>query len=109
MFRCCWLLVSVVVLDWCSGSTALGQVPPASSSAPTQSCFLLYEIGVGEIRLDPADACRTRVTPASTFKVPHALAALDAGVLTSPNEMFSWDGIGQWPESARRDHTLASA
>jgi beta-lactamase class D len=74
----------------------------------TRSCFLLYEMGRGEIRRDPSEACATRVTPASTFKVPHALAALDAGVV-QPDEVFKYDGTGQWPESARRDHTLATA
>jgi beta-lactamase class D len=70
---------------------------------------LLFELGVGEIRRNPVEACRTRVTPASTFKIPHALIALDAGVVSGPDESFRYDGTGQWPESSRRDHTLSSA
>jgi beta-lactamase class D len=80
-----------------------------TASAAVKSCFLLFELGVGEIRRDPSDACATRITPASTYKVPHALAALDAGVVKGPNELFRYDGTGQWPESSRKDHTLASA
>ncbi len=76
--------------------------------AAIESCFLLYELGAGELRRNPSAACRTRITPASTFKVPHALAALDAGVV-SPAEVFRYDGTGDWPASARRDQTLASA
>ena len=82
---------------------------PSVSPPRDGSCFLLYELGVGEIRRQPADACRTRVTPASTFKVPHALAALDAGVVSGPDEKLAYDGKGDFPVSARRDHTLASA
>jgi beta-lactamase class D len=84
---------------------------PSQEPAATQmaSCFLLFELNVGEIRRNPSDACRTRITPASTFKVPHALAALDAGVVKGPKEILRYDGTGRWPESARRDHTLASA
>jgi beta-lactamase class D len=74
-----------------------------------KSCFLLFEFGVGEIRRDSSDACATRITPASTYKVPHALAALDAGVVKGPTALFRYDGTGQWPESSRQDHTLASA
>ncbi len=97
------------LLAWgLSATEARGQTQPPSPSA-TESCFLLYELGVGEVRRNPAQACRTRVTPASTFKVPHALAALDAGVLSGPDEVLRYDGKGQWPASARRDHTLASA
>lgn len=73
------------------------------------SCFLLWELGVGEIRRAPADACRDRVTPASTFKVPHALAGLDAGVLDGPGELMPFDGAVQAPPLARRPHTLGSA
>jgi beta-lactamase class D len=82
----------------------------AATSTSSQSCFLLYELGVGQIRRNPSDACRTRVTPASTFKVPHALAALDAGVIAGPDERMPYVvGSAQWPESARRDHTLSTA
>jgi Penicillin binding protein transpeptidase domain len=76
--------------------------PPASSSI--ESCFLLFGLGVGEVRRGPADACRTRITPASTFKVPHALAALDTGVISGPDDKLPYDGSGQWPESAARPH-----
>jgi beta-lactamase class D len=90
-------------------STVSGVSQSASEPARTESCFLLFELGVGEIRRNPSEACRTRLTPASTFKVPHALAALDAGAIKSPDERLTYDGKGDWPESAKRDHTLASA
>jgi len=74
-----------------------------------QSCFLLYEIGVGEIRRRPSAACRVRVSPQSTFKIPHALAALDAGVLEGPETTMTYDGSPVPFASWRRDHNLASA
>ena len=77
------------------------------TSAP-RACFLLHELGVGPVVRAPFEGCAIRVTPASTFKIPHALAALDAGVLT-PDEVFRYDG-SPWPhESYRRDQTLATA
>ena len=75
----------------------------------TESCFLLFEFGVGEVRRNPSEACRTAISPASTFKVPHALAALDSGVVTGPSETFVYDGKSDGPEAWRRDHTLATA
>jgi beta-lactamase class D len=84
------------------------QAAPAAQ-APVESCFLLFELGTDEVRRRPAEACGRAVTPASTFKVPHALAALDAGVVSGAEERIAYDGTGSWPESARRDHTLASA
>lgn len=58
-------------------ATALAIEPQSQATSSTESCLLLFELGVGEVRRGPAEACRTRVTPASTFKVPHALAALE--------------------------------
>lgn len=48
------------------------------------------------------------MTPASTFKIPHALAALDAGVV-DPTEVFPYDGRPLPYESWRREQTLATA
>jgi beta-lactamase class D len=81
----------------------------SSNAAPARSCFLLYEIGVGEVRRNPSSACTTRVTPASTFKIPHALAALDAGVIAGPGVKLPYDGAPTDMENWRRDHTLATA
>ncbi len=88
--------------------------PPAE--ALRVSCFLLHELGVGEVRRSPADGCSSRLSPDSTFKIPHALAALDSGVLAGPDVRFAYDPsfATSWdspdvPESWKRDHTLATA
>ena len=74
-----------------------------------EGCFLLYEVGVGDVRRRPAEICATRLLPASTFKIPHALAALDAGVLSGADEKMAYDGAPTDVVAWRRDHTLASA
>jgi beta-lactamase class D len=102
------LALSLAAAAWTHAGGVRTVQPPAKPATTIESCFLLYEIGVGEVRRNPSAACRTRITPASTFKVPHALAALDAGVVT-PDEVFRYDGTGDWPLSSRRDHTLGSA
>jgi beta-lactamase class D len=85
-------------------------VPASEFDAPPgMSCFLLYELGVGEVRRSPAEACSKRVSPASTFKIPHALAALDSGILIGPNVSFAYDGAPDVPETWKRNHTLATA
>jgi beta-lactamase class D len=66
-------------------------------------------MGRGELRRDPSSLCRTRLSPLSTFKIPHALAALDAGVLSGPDQVLRYDGTPLAFPSWQRDHTLASA
>ncbi len=82
---------------------------PAVATSPSSACFLLYELGVGEVRRAHAEACSTRITPASTFKIPHALAALDSGMLAGPNVTFAYDEAPDVPETWMRSHTLATA
>ena len=39
------------------------------------------------------DRAVRRFTPASTFKIPHALFVLDAGIVKNEFQVFPWDGI----------------
>ncbi|MEX2500331.1 MAG: class D beta-lactamase [Wenzhouxiangellaceae bacterium] len=50
-----------------------------------------------------------RYIPASTFKVPHALFALDAGVVRDEFPVFEWDGEKRWLEAWNRDQDLRSS
>jgi beta-lactamase class D len=82
----------------------------ASQPRPAlQSCFLLHDEQSGRTTREPSGACSTRVTPASTFKIPHALAALDTGVVSGADHTFPYDGAPQRFERWARDHDLASA
>jgi beta-lactamase class D len=48
--------------------------------------------------------------PASTFKIPNSLIALETGVVGDPDkDVFKWDGVIRGIEAWNRDHTLRSA
>jgi beta-lactamase class D len=48
--------------------------------------------------------------PASTFKIPNSLIALETGVVGDPDkDVFKWDGVTRGIEAWNRDHTLRSA
>lgn len=51
----------------------------------------------------------TRFLPASTFKIPHALFALDAGIVRDEFQVFRWDGTKHDIESWNRDQDLRSS
>jgi len=57
---------------------------------------------------DSARAC-TRFIPASTFKVPHALFALDAGLVRDEFQVFRWDSTRREIQSWNRDQNLRSS
>jgi beta-lactamase class D len=51
----------------------------------------------------------TRYTPASTFKIPHALFALDAGLVRDEFQVFPWDGVRRDIASWNQDQDLRSS
>jgi beta-lactamase class D len=50
----------------------------------------------------------TPFIPASTYKIPHSLIALNSGVVTS-HRVFAWNGKSRQYESWNKDHTLRTA
>jgi len=85
---------------------------PAAAAAPVvdhPGCFILHDLDRGtRLRVHP-EACAQATVPASTFKVPHALIALQTGVVTDPAAEVAWDGTPQWNPAWERPHSLASA
>lgn len=48
--------------------------------------------------------------PASTFKIPNSVIALETGVVADPDkDIFRWDGVTRSIEAWNKDHTLRSA
>lgn len=85
-----------------------------------QTYFKQYE-AVGTIVIDDArgetlkplqlyntERATTRFAPASTYKIPHTLMALDSGVLT-PEQQFKWDGTESAFTLHNQDQTLNTA
>jgi beta-lactamase class D len=52
---------------------------------------------------------RQRYSPASTFKIPHALFALEACVVRDEFQLFRWDGTKRSYETWNRDQDLRSS
>jgi beta-lactamase class D len=48
--------------------------------------------------------------PASTYKIPNSLIALETGVVGDPDkDVFKWDGVVRSIEAWNKDHTMRSA
>jgi beta-lactamase class D len=55
------------------------------------------------------ERAKIRYSPASTFKIPNTLIALDAGIVTSIESPFKWDGQDRGVPTWNQDQTLQSA
>jgi beta-lactamase class D len=72
-------------------------------------CFVLYNQTDNEYIKYNSNLCDTGYIPASTFKIPNSLIALEEGVVKDTNQIFNWDGH-EWPnKSWNHDQTLKTA
>jgi beta-lactamase class D len=66
-------------------------------------------VGSSSVWVYGPERARRRYTPASTFKIPHSLFALEVGLLVDEFQVIRWDGVRRPPEAWNRDQTLRSA
>lgn len=55
------------------------------------------------------ERAQSRYSPASTFKIPHSLFALDAGILRDEFQLIPWDGVKRPVSAWNQDQNLRSA
>lgn len=75
----------------------------------TGGTFVMLSEQSGEIRSCNAERAAVRFLPASTYKVPHAIIALEVGAAKGPDEAMAWDGATRAVAAWNRDATLESA
>lgn len=105
------LLLTALMCAGCAGPSTLQErddLMPTLRASGYDGAFVAWEAGAKQAVCVGGDRCATRYPPASTFKVPHALLALEYGVLTGPNHQFAWDGKKRWLDVWNKDHTLGS-
>jgi beta-lactamase class D len=93
------------------GAAVIASAPAllAQPAPATHSCVVIQEIRVEQPVLARGDQCDTQLSPASTYKIPHALIALETGVVTLES-IEKWDGrkYARQPKW-NQDHTVISA
>jgi beta-lactamase class D len=132
-FRVSQLVMLAGVLG-CSPTAAPEREPPASTAPASASrdsvsveevdlsaafggiagAFAVLDPKAGRLLVHNPERARTRFTPASTFKIPNTLIALESGVASGPDFRLQWDSTVAprqpwWPAEWARDHTLRSA
>lgn len=76
---------------------------------PFDAAMVVFDPAANLVRRYQPAKCAERLSPCSTFKVPHALLALDLGVLSGAEHEMKWDGVRRWNEDWNRDLTLRDA
>jgi beta-lactamase class D len=80
------------------------------SDAGTVGTFVGYRVDDYLIVASDKQRSGEAKLPASTFKIPNSLIALETGVVGDPDkDVFKWDGVKRDIEAWNKDHTLRSA
>jgi beta-lactamase class D len=98
---CARTVAIVALMIACLGSPAVAQI--------TRSCVVAIDGDAVQRWNGSAADCATRLSPASTYKIPHALIGLETGVITETT-VEKWDGV-RHPNQPKwnQDHTVLSA
>ena len=93
----------------CVSLLALLVIHANAQAPPSHSCVVINETDAPERLVGTATECATRLSPASTYKIPHALIGLETGVITETT-VTKWDGV-RHPDQPKwnQDHTVLSA
>jgi beta-lactamase class D len=76
----------------------------------TAGTFVGYKVDDYLVIASDKERSGQGMLPASTFKIPNSVIALETGVVGDPDkDVFKWDGVVRSIEAWNRDHTLRSA
>jgi beta-lactamase class D len=122
-------LLAYAILLGCLTAAPLDQVHTTASASGAVSAeepdlgrffqgvegtFVFLDPQTGHTVCHNPERARTRFLPASTYKIPHTLIALETGVASGPDFPLAWDRTVAphqpwWPAVWTRDHTLRTA
>jgi beta-lactamase class D len=78
--------------------------------AGTAGTFVGYKVDEYLVVASDKDRSGEAKLPASTFKIPNSLIALETGAVGDPDrDVFKWDGVTRSIEAWNRDHTMRTA
>ncbi|MCX9155675.1 class D beta-lactamase [Niveibacterium sp. 24ML] len=102
-----WLLVSPVsATETWQAHTALNR---HFKQAGLVGTIVVFDDASGAWAASDSARAYARYLPASTFKIPNTLIALESGVVADEQAVFKWDGKRRFLDAWNQDQTLQSA
>jgi beta-lactamase class D len=90
--------------------TVDGRLARLFADEGTGGAFAAYRADRRQLILSDKARCDAAILPASTFKIPNSIIALETGVVSDPDkDVFKWDGVTRAFPDWNKDHTLRSA
>lgn len=77
--------------------------------AKLEGAILVYDLHKDVYYSNNFDWCKTGNLPASTFKIPNSIIALEAGVVKNDSAIFKWNGESRYLKIWEQDLTFKEA
>jgi beta-lactamase class D len=87
----------------------LGDAEDVFAQAGVSGTFAAYDAGADRLIVLNAARAEARFVPASTFKIPNSLIALEVGAVKDADEVFRYDGKPRAVAAWQKDMTLREA
>lgn len=100
------ILFLSVVFSGCNNSTMTNKYIEDNNIDAT---IIVSSLNTGKENIINKERCIQRFLPASTFKIPNTLIALQQGVVKDENEIIKWDGKDKGLKEWNEDQTLKTA
>lgn len=78
-------------------------------SADIEGSILIYDLNKSVYYSNDFEWAKKARLPASTFKIPHSLMALELGIVENENTVFKWNGDKRYLEIWEQDLTFKQA
>lgn len=111
IFNCLLLAAAVLVLHSCSVNKAKidNSLKKYFDAKNVDGCFTMLNNADGSVTVYNMALDTMRLTPASTFKIPNSLIALQTGIAINDSMVIKWDGIKRWNDDWNKDMNMREA
>jgi len=101
--------VSIVTILMVACQTPQADLEALFTKRGMEGAIIISNLDNSQVFQAFPERARLPFLPASTFKIPNTLIALEEGAVASPEEVFTWDGNIRFVDAWNQDHSLRSA
>ncbi|MDX9790327.1 MAG: class D beta-lactamase [Candidatus Kapabacteria bacterium] len=110
-FKLIFAIISLLVIMSCSDdpTSIRNDLISVIDSTGYSGCFVMYNLNKDQTTFINLNRARRQFSPASTFKIPNSLIAIETQAVSSVNDTIRYNGIEKPIADWNRDHDLLSA
>lgn len=103
------VLIVMATLASCSRSTPPMNLEPLFTQRGVEGTMVISTLDGSQVFQAYPERANKPFLPASTFKIPNSLIALEEAAVSSPDEVLKWDGEVRFVDAWNQDHSMRTA